>query len=388
MAPVPRYGSMSDDDKDEQVELLPPHAHAETETSFIGDVDAAPPAKRGGWTKHHCASYTLAALICLLSAKYWHGRASSYDGGDSGITTNGGDVAMKGAHGRVPYPPALSNLDPAADLGFRSTTRKGLASPSEAWGERYSNDGDSEFTPLPTNEWYNNLLSHNAAKDPTKSSEVARVYTIPYQVGVAPDDPPPASIKNMPVNEDGAELAGIHLFLPAMKTSVSNMQMIFDQHNGVGLGTIVGPDYGDEGSVPTSYEVDPDEPLSPLGVSLKWKHANMKSSIVRGMPYGTVRYGRHTKGGRKGKWQLPTITAGNRALTIAIDSDEGDKKMMKCGSVTGKAIHQASYVKRQAPLTEDFKPKSYTVQREVIFHLDQSDFTWVAFFNKPASSFR
>lgn len=52
-------------------------------------------------------------------------------------------------------PPALSNLDPASDLGFRSTTRSGLASPSKAWGEHYSKAGeDGKLTALPTNEWY------------------------------------------------------------------------------------------------------------------------------------------------------------------------------------------------------------------------------------------
>ena len=73
-------------------------------------------------------------------------------------------------------PPALSTLDPSADLGFRSTKRKGLAAPSLAWGAHFLNGGDggvddeedgrrrlledeedeggAGFTALPTNAWY------------------------------------------------------------------------------------------------------------------------------------------------------------------------------------------------------------------------------------------
>ncbi len=86
-----------------------------------------------------------------------------------------GGVAVHSS-GRVPMPPPLSKLDPFSDLGFRSTTRTGLASPSAVWGDflntydaseeagsindesgdkgRKMKDNQTRFTPLPTNEWY------------------------------------------------------------------------------------------------------------------------------------------------------------------------------------------------------------------------------------------
>ena len=181
MPPIPRYGSItSNEDEEAVVELLPPHAHAhehhndngEGTTTFIGTIDAGgkdgaavavavannEPSKKK-WTSHRCISYTIAAAIfCLLSAIYFHNRAVSQDTSASagGVSTNN-----KRAEGRVPMPPALSTLDPSKDLGFQTVSRKGLATPSKAWGERRSfgekkddGDGGLSFTPLPTNEWY------------------------------------------------------------------------------------------------------------------------------------------------------------------------------------------------------------------------------------------
>ena len=159
------------------------------------------------------------------------------------------------------------------------------------------------------------------------------------------------------------------------------MQMVYDRHTGISLGAIV-EDHGSssKSSALTSYTVDETEPLSPLGVSLKWNHVNMKSHVVRGMPYGTVRFGK-----TKNKFELPTVLSGNRIASILLDSDdttnsnEGEK--MLCGSLTGHAIKQDPA--HRVPLTSDGKPRTYTVQREIILHMEQSDFTWVAFFSKP-----
>eukprot|EP00584_Thalassiosira_punctigera_P026587 CAMPEP_0172577776 /NCGR_PEP_ID=MMETSP1067-20121228/138400_1 /TAXON_ID=265564 ORGANISM="Thalassiosira punctigera, Strain Tpunct2005C2" /NCGR_SAMPLE_ID=MMETSP1067 /ASSEMBLY_ACC=CAM_ASM_000444 /LENGTH=1128 /DNA_ID=CAMNT_0013370467 /DNA_START=246 /DNA_END=3632 /DNA_ORIENTATION=- len=408
MAPVPRYGSISSKDDNESVELLPPPPPGAERNSgggdgYIGTANAAggssgrsrrkapaPPEKKTWITRQHCLSYTIAALICLFSARYWHERAESYDE-DDGI--DGGDVHR--SKSRVPVPPALSSLDPTEDLGFRSTTRKRLASPSKVWGEYLK---ENAFTPLPTNQWYLNLLSHRAAADPSTAGEVAHVYTIPYIVGVSPPHPP-----KLPSQKDSAStlMAGIDLFVPVMKTSSKNMQMVFDKQNGVSLGAIVSEKHEstdeDESSL-TSYVVDPDVLLSPLGVSLKWNHVNMKSHIVRGMPYGTMRYGKD----QMDKSVLPTIVSGNRLVSILIDSEVGTIETIKgdrrrgsasssssskhevtCGSLTGKPIQQDLRSGHVAPLSKDGKAPTYSVRREVALHMDQSDFTWVAFFSKP-----
>ena len=162
------------------------------------------------------------------------------------------------------------------------------------------------------------------------------------------------------------------------------MQMVFDKSNGLSLGAMV-KDKENEKTSPTSYQIDSSEGISPLGVSLKWNHVNIKTHVVRGMPYGTVRFGKDTKN----SFVLPTILSGGRPKSIHIDGDdsmsEGEDNespnTMLCGTFTGESVEQDP--SRAAPITKTGKPKEYSVQNEIILHLDQSDFTWVVFFSKP-----
>lgn len=380
MAPNPnQYGSISPDEhKDATLELLP-HGPSADVVYNRTDSDGTQPNEK--WTRHRTISYLLTAAVCLVSAVYWHGRAASYPApAKHGIKVNN----VNNNAGRVPMPPALSSLDPRS-MKFRTVQREGLASPSKAWDEYLKENGDNDdhaVTPLPTNAWYLNLLSHNAADDPITAAEVAHVYTIPYILGVSPPSVP----------RSNSAMAGIELFLPFVKTSASNMQMVFDKANGVSLGALV----SDKGTkdAPTSYQVDSSEPISPLGVSLRWNHVNMKSHVIRGMPYGTVRFGKDTK---KNSFVLPKILSGDRPKTILIDSmsdspmdaiankdqqssSSGDHKIL-CGTFTGESVEQDPA--HASPITSSGKPKEYTVQNEIIFHSDVSDFTWIVFFSKP-----
>ena len=241
-----------------------------------------------------------------------------------------------------------------------------------------------------------------AASDPSKADEIAHVYTIPYVLGVAPPLAPqlPNSGSSSSSNSATTEtMAGIELFLPILKAGDSNMQMVFDKNNGISLGAIVDEDANKKGSSSsssslTSYVVDPNEAINPLGVSLKWNYVNMISHIVRGMPYGTVRFGKDAKD----KSVLPTILAGNRARSILIDSSSSNNNddsnndstskstttnnnKMECGSFTGKSIDQDP--NHLAAISSDGKANVYSVQREIILHMDESDFTWIVFFSKP-----
>lgn len=376
MAPTPRrYGSISskDDEGGEEVELLT------TGETFIGTIDTGSSEvvdeptniKKKQWTIHNCISYTLAAVICLLVANYWHSRADSYN--DNNINEHGGDTNHRN---RVPMPPALSKLDPAKDLHFQSVSRRGNTRPSNVYGDKYLNG--KKFVPLPTNQWYQNLLSHKA-NDPSKLSETGHVYTIPYIVGVSPPRAP--KFGNAKEVSTSQTMAGIELFMPVLQASSKNMQMVFDKNNGMSLGATVN-DVKKGKSPATSYIVDPDEDtLSPLGVSLKWNHVNMKTHVVRGQPYGTVRFGKDDKN----KFVLPTIIAGNRPKSIIIDSDDdaSTPNKMMCGSTTGKPIEQNP--SHKAPISKDGKPHIYSVKRELIIAMDESDFTWVVFFSKPVS---
>lgn len=264
------------------------------------------------------------------------------------------------------------------------------------------------------NQPIQNLLSHRAANDPSTAGEIAHVYTIPYVLGVSPPNVPaaPDHHSKEESTNTATTMAGIELFLPVMKTSSANMQIVFDKNNGVSVGAVL--DGGNlnrrlseeddkESTSLTSYEVDGDEDISQLGVSLKWKNVNMKTHVVRGMPYGTVRYGKTSTPKKGSSFVLPTILSGNRPTSILLDSDivsspadttaelnttttstnkKTPKNEMQCGSFTGKPIVQ-DLNQHPSPITSTGKPQEYTVRREIIFHLEQSDFTWVAFFSRP-----
>lgn len=365
-----KYGSISSVDDDsatkESVELLGPHGENSTDigTIVVSD-DSSGQLKKKKWFP-----YALAALIGVVSIGYLHGRYPRVV--DHVVPADDSNA------NRVPMPKPLSSLDPASDLGFHSTKRSGLASPSKVWQQFAHDEKDQEqqleyAKPLPTNAWYNNLLSHRAASDPSRAGEVAHVYTIPYIVGVSPPTP-----KDMPISSTSSTstMAGIDLFLPVMKTSSNNMQMVFDKYNGVSLGALIDEkkvkNIGEDDAA-TSYHVINDgssTSVSPLGIGLQWNHVDMKTYIVRGMPYGTVAYGKDV---------LPTILSGNRPTSITIDNDASNK--MQCGSLTGKPVEQDP--NRKAPISKDGIAHTYTVEKELVFHMKQSDFTWVVFFSKP-----
>ncbi|KAL3827011.1 hypothetical protein ACHAXA_000075 [Cyclostephanos tholiformis] len=427
MSPQPHYGSFGkDDDENLDVELLTaPHVgdvyatnddDDDTYDANSGGGDGSSSRRRGG-CRNRVATYALAvsaiaAFVLVARRSIW----SVDDRSSSSSSSSSSPDVVSGGGGGVPTPPALSALDPASDLGFRVAIRTDDALPSMAWGEHRAmssegGGGGGKFTPLPTNQWYlvsgneYNLLSHRAASDPSAVGEVAHVYTIPYVLGVSP----PKAIVFPKYESDSSTsqqtMAGIQLFMPIMKTGDTNMQMVFDRNNGISLGAVVdvdgiGVSYDtDDGvsSSATSYVVDPDESINPLGVSLKWNHVNMRSHVVRGMPYGTVRFGKDEGGG----YVLPTILAGNRVISILIDSDDvnndglteeeeeetsssssSSSKKMMCGSFTGEHVEQDPK-NHPAAIAYDGKADVYHVKRELVLHMDQSDFTWIVFFSRP-----
>lgn len=152
MAPIPnQYGSITPDEaKDSTLELLP-----SSNSVQYSRLNSDGTQEEGTtWTnRHRLVSYLLTAGVCFIAARYWHDRAAAPTPGSHH------DVVVNNNAGRVPMPPALSTLDPR-ELKFRSVKREGLASPSQAWGDYLTGDGDKEskFVPLPTNQWY--LVRH------------------------------------------------------------------------------------------------------------------------------------------------------------------------------------------------------------------------------------
>lgn len=175
-------------------------------------------------------------------------------------------------------------------------------------------------------------MSHRAAYQPDDST---RAYTVPYIVDTAAAN----------------DMAGIRLHWPIVSASSNNVQMVDDFKNGVTLGT-------KDKEVNAKYKVDDSETLSPLAVSLKWgsnetKHKYMTTHVVRGMPFGTMRYFGGT---------LPSLYSYNGpASQVLVDDD----KKLECGVMKGK----------EGPTAQ--------VQSMVRLHFINSDFTWALFFSSP-----
>ena len=250
------------------------------------------------------------AVLCLGITLWSHHHQGSFSS-DPDKTPNKAD------------PPVLES--PVA-LGLTSLYRQDTALPSEVWG-KHATEG-----PLPTNSWYLNLVSHRAAEQPDESSNV---YTVPYKIDTAP---PKDKVS-----------AGVRVHWPVLQASDKNIQMVEDFKNMLALGA--GP------SMDPKYLVNPDQPLSPLGVSLKWKGKSdpaktMVSSLVRGMAYTTMQY----EGGA-----LPRFYSYNGPAS-ELETD-GTKGKLVCGvSKPGEKV---------------------TVEKEMKLHLYVSDFTWIVFFSRP-----
>lgn len=145
MTPHPQYGSLQD--KEDDGIMVPHH-------QYLNDgITTAPLRNTISWWSHRCISYTLAALLCLFSANYWHTRAIGYTDNNNNNDSFNVDNNYVNSKRVVPMPPPLSLLDPTSDLGFRQVIRKGDALPSTAWNEWRAKQ-QSKFTPLPTNQWY------------------------------------------------------------------------------------------------------------------------------------------------------------------------------------------------------------------------------------------
>jgi len=237
--------------------------------------------------------------------------------------------------------PPLSTKSPVGDLGLEGVERMEGAAPSVIWG-RKAREG-----PIPTNRWYLNLVSHRAEHPDDESI----VYATPYFI----DTSPPLS------------LSGIRIHFPAIQASDTNIQMVSDYKNSITLGT--------SSLSSNSYGVDQAEPLSQLGVSLRWTEGGlgdvedgrfMKTSVVRGMAFATMVYA----GG-----VLPTLYSYNApASGIVLDGgdedDEYNPQVLTCGVLDDDDGNLSNTT-------------SVWVNKEVKMHFRGSDFTWLLFFSQP-----
>lgn len=259
-------------------------------------------------------------------------------------------------------PTPFSTLDPVKDLHLSSYARDNWSSPSEVFGH-FSKGQAATGQALPTNMWYENLVLLGS-EEPSHDN---RIYTVPYVIGV------------------GGQIAG----LKVSATRVLGMDMIVqvtyvDQHS-----LTLGATHNFLKPIPNHhamhkrYTLDDDEfdktsgknsPLTPLGITLKWmpfddKEAGpltkMSSSLVRGMPYGTMHYHYDSSDGKFSDSILPTVLAEKELESPPIVDERYELNCTK-GESSGKG-------------------EEMTVFESVKLTFHESDYTWLVFYSEPVS---
>ena len=235
MAPrtVTEYGSIQVKPEDEEVAPL----------MVNGQGKPLEETKRCPMNKRYIATGVfLAAFLVYMAIPHGPHQVLPQDGknGHKGSSSSSTSISTN-------FPP-LSITKPHTYL--QSTGRASDATPSSIWGPKFNGSA------LPTNSWYLNLVSHRAAHQP---DEATRAYTVPYIIDTAAAN----------------KLAGIRVHWPVMQASGKNIQMVDDEKNGLSFGT------ADSDIINAHYQVDQEQDLSLLGVSLRWSSdKDQKNSML------------------------------------------------------------------------------------------------------------
>jgi hypothetical protein len=249
---------------------------------------------------------------------------------------------LEGAYSTITNEP-LSYKSPA-DLGIPIyNDRPEFSRPGSVFGS--VQNGSQIGVPLPTNEWYLNLVvglddtpGPNNLYENFAGAE-NRVYTIPYIVDTV------------------GTIVGIRLHYPNTLSYGTVVQTAFISSHGLTLGT------ADEGFT-RRYTVDKETLPNKLGIGIRWEKQQegqkdyMRSSILRGMPYGTMQYATGVK---------PVIASGIVASPPVVDGSI----QLQCGELDPQS---------DRILTNS---SSVLVKKDVELFFFESDFTWLVFFSRP-----
>jgi hypothetical protein len=240
----------------------------------------------------------------------------------------------------------LSTKSPA-DLGIPVfNNRPSNSLPGSVFGSVQK--GTKIGVPLPTNEWYLNLIV-GLDESPGENNryehyagEENRVHTIPYIVDTV------------------GTVVGIRLHYPNIMSYGTVVQSVFVSWHGLTLGT------DDEGFT-RRYKIDPDTLPSKLGIGIRWENRNskqsqefMRSSILRGMPYGTMEYASGVQ---------PVIASEVIAELPIIDG----LQELQCGKLDphNDRVFEAAH--------------STVATQDIELYFPESDFTWLVFFSRPVN---
>jgi len=167
-------------------------------------------------------------------------------------------------HDNMVTPEPFSTLDPVKDLNFTSYTRSDSSMPQQRLLRKLSEGVNKTKFPLPTNQWYENmLLVDDQDNEPSLNN---RAYTVPYVVDAA------------------GPISGIRLFGSRVLAMTRIVQVTFEDLHGLTIGSASNVFL--TGNISTagipkryqlydSYSGDDDEiasayPLTPLGLTVKW----------------------------------------------------------------------------------------------------------------------
>lgn len=293
--------------------------------------------------------YVVLSLSSILLAVVMYGYARLF----TQKSENEEIKCLEVLHDHNDHNQPFSVLNPVSDIHLYAFERPQESRPSKLFG-KYHNGQVNTNQPLPTNQWYQNLflLDNDALNDAN------RVYTIPYIIDTV------------------GPIPGIRLFETRVLGMDKIVQVTYVNFHGLTLGAthnLESTKAHDEtrNILPHHFSLDDDQPsipLSPLGVTLKWKSTNtsspfqkMSSSIVRGMPYGTMRY-QYRKADGLFQGALPTVAS--ELLPHSSSPLVDSKKKLICANATEEG-------------SEELVTKSVTLS------FPDSDYTWVVFYSHP-----
>uniref|UniRef100_A0A7S4SAK7 glucan endo-1,3-beta-D-glucosidase n=2 Tax=Ditylum brightwellii TaxID=49249 RepID=A0A7S4SAK7_9STRA len=286
------------------------------------------------------------------------------------------DSSLANTYPSDPLPFSLIGPD---EIGFTTHHRSDDSLPGEVFGSwrhsvgqsknvkskpRNENRMKEKHAAMPTNMWYENLLIGSINQK--RVTENNRAYTIPYIVDFA------------------GPIPGIRVQFPHKVASDTIVQMATVPKYGLTLGTAF-KDNKREGDnfVESAYVLDGEYPPNQLGLGLRWSrtggelgngneeeggYPTMKTSVLRGIPYVTMKYSK----GMKAVLSAEVPLAGS----LVIDNGNNPANL-HCG-----VINKDGTTSRDET---NVAIKTARVEREVSLTFQESDFTWLIFFNRPVS---
>eukprot|EP00566_Odontella_aurita_P003490 CAMPEP_0113537792 /NCGR_PEP_ID=MMETSP0015_2-20120614/7019_1 /TAXON_ID=2838 /ORGANISM="Odontella" /LENGTH=1557 /DNA_ID=CAMNT_0000437319 /DNA_START=456 /DNA_END=5129 /DNA_ORIENTATION=- /assembly_acc=CAM_ASM_000160 len=327
-------------------------------------------------------------------------------------------------------PPPFSTLDPVADLGLLSYTRPSISSPSSVFGTSSAALSSSSSSSMsttsnsakPTNAWYQNFLLLPNDTEPTVHN---RAYAVPHVLDAAGPIPgvrvhPPRVIgEKKVVRVDFVERHGLTLGASAEAAKAKATKA---SGGGGGGGALPLPP-----PLSKRYEVADGRYLTPLGITLKWtddlmmkgnngddesptsssggiagadsssvsSFFEMTSPVVRGMPYATVRYRfRPRRGRRNAAHDYNNDNAGDDDDDGDANGDDSPLLLLLPAVVSEIALRSPPLIDGHVelecsssandPRRETTAAAGAKVSDDVRLTFDQSDFTWLVFFSRPA----